>query len=297
MHTLIANKNKWYRTEDGATDIDFIRSNERLEKLGTRHCPMSSAMILEKFRNKAHSLGLELVNEQGALLKPEIDKTTGSLKGGNRFIYVAEVKSEIRPDYALSVGFRNFSDKTLSYNFIMANHIFVCENGCCNGIIKNAKMRHTIGNCSNDNMIDAKIDIGFNRFVEDKEHIHNQIGYMKSHRLTDDVVGKFVKKMNGEWVSDGNGGYKFVKNPYLGSANLLRIMEDLENPKWNDRNDTSVMRLLNSATAICTHEIKNPNQSIMASRMCNNVIMGLVKDDFVPLGDNDNDDVVEADFE
>lgn len=285
MNTLLADKNKWFR--DNATDVEFIRQNERLEKLGTKHCPMSSAMILEKFRNKASSLGLELVNEQAALLKPYTDKD-GFTKGGNRFIYVAEVKSEIRPDYSLSVGFRNFGDKTLSYNFLMSNHIFVCENGCCNAVIKPSKMRHTIGNCSNEMMIDSKIEIGFNRFIEDKAAIHGQISCMNETRLTDDIVCKFVKKMNGEWVSDGKGGYKFLKNPLLGSANLLRILEDLENPKWNDRNDTSVMRLLNSATAICTHEIKNPNQSIMASRMCNNTIMGIIKDGFVPLGDADD---------
>ena len=298
MHTLIANKNKWYRTEDGATDIDFIRSNERVVSMGTRHAPISSATILQKFRERARDLGLKLVNEQAALLKPTIDKETGDAKGGNRFMYLADVDGETgldksgKPEYSLSIGFRNFGDKTLSFSGMIGSSVVCCENGLCSSICKPSKFRHTIGNTGNEMLVDGKIDCIFSHFNENKDAVHHQISFMKSHVLTDELLGKFVRQANGKWI---NG--KFVKNPYLGSANLCRILEDLENPERNDKDDNSLFRLLNSCTHITSHVISNPNQSAMASRYCNNLIMSLADADFRPLGDDcDAEEIVEGEI-
>jgi hypothetical protein len=121
------------------------------------------------------------------------------------------------------------------------------------------------------NLIDSKIDIAFNQFLTDKDRIHEQIHTMKSTVLTDEIVGKFVKAM--------------IHNPYVGSANLIRMLEDLENPTLNSHDDNSVMRLMNACSYVTEHKITNPNQRTMASRECNNIIMGIIRDGFIPLGD------------
>ena len=281
-NTMIANKAKWFTGAD-AVDLDFIRANERVESRGRIHAPISSAEILTKFKEKAYNLGLELVNEKAALLKQTTDKN-GNVKGGDRYMYIAQIKNESRPEYSLSCGFRNFSDKSLAFSSMLSSEIFVCENGVCHGIIKPSKMRHTIGNV-NSNLIDDKIDMVFAGFLENAPKIHHQIDMMKGTKLTDELVGKFVREAIGSWGVDKEGHPRFNKNPLLGSANLDRILADLENPERNDKNDDSVMRLMNSCSHITSHSITNPNQSAMASHFCNNLIMKLIDPNFEMIGD------------
>jgi hypothetical protein len=251
--------NAWWTAEDGATDLDFIRAHEHLSPLGTHHKCISSADLVTKFRERAKSLNLTLQNEKAGLEKR-----------GRKFMYLAEVKDDSHTDYALTIGFRNFSDRTLSYSTIAGTQVFVCSNGVCNAICKDSKMRHCIGNVDK-NVVDRKIDLAFSHFIEDKDRIHGQIETMKSTRLTDEIVGRFMKGL--------------VGNQYIGAANAMRILEDLENPERNDHNDSSVMRLMNSASHITSHHITNPNQGAMASNFCNDLIMRLISPDYVPLGD------------
>jgi hypothetical protein len=265
MATLIKN-GQWF--DENATDVDFIRAHEDLTPRGKHHMPISSADILTKFREKAKSLGITLANENGALRRD-----------GTRFMYVADIKDESRPDYALSLGFRQASDTTMSFSAMCGTSVFICQNGCCSSLIKPSRMRHTIGNVEK-NLIDGRIDIVFNRFLEDKDEIAGQIELMKSTTLTDELVGKFVRMTTGKWNND-----KFEKNPLIGPRNLVRILEELENPTINRKDDNSVFRLLNAASFVTTHKMKNPNQSVLASRELNNIIMGLIKSDFTPLGD------------
>ena len=267
-NTMIMDSN-WFTTADGANDVEFIRAHEVLTPHSKRHAPISSADILTKFRERASNLGLELVNEKAGLLKTKDKK--GELVGGNRFMYVAEVKDDSHPDYALSVGFRNFGDTTLSFQGMCGNSIFVCKNGVCTSVIKPSKMRHLTSNVNTEGMLDSKIDTIFSRFNEDKDDIVGQIEMMKQTALTDAIVGRFVKGM--------------LKNSYLGAANVMRILEDLENPELNSHDDSSVFRLMNSCSYVTTHKLKNPSQSAEASRFCNNLLMSIIKPDFKPLGD------------
>lgn len=265
MSTMIKNK-QWF--DENAVDIDFIRAHEDLTPRGPHHAPVSSADVLLKFREKAANLGIRLVNEKGALKRD-----------GGRYMYLADVEDTSRPDYTLTVGFRQSSDTSMSFAGIAGVSVFVCENGCCNALIKPSKMRHTIGNVR-DNLIDGRIDTVFNRFLEDKDDIIGQIELMKSTPLTDEILGRFVRGANGHWE-----GQRFLKNPLIGSTNLCRILEELENPTLNSHEDNSVFRLHNAATYVTTHKFRNPSQAMMASRSLNNLIMGLIRPDFTPLGD------------
>ena len=276
--TLIKNK-QWF--DENAIDPEFIAANEDLTPKGRIHVPVSSAEILTKFRERAASLGLKLYNEKGALKRD-----------GMRYMYVADVQDDAHPDYALSIGFRQSSDTSLAFNGMCGVHVMVCQNGCCSSIVKPSKMRHTVGNVQRG-LIADKIDTVFQRFCEDRGEIEGQIAYMKSVPLTDEIVGRFVRRLNGEWRGQGEG-LRFAKNPLLGSSNLMAILAELENPTLNSHEDNSVFRLHNAATYVTTHKMspRNPAQALMASRELNNVIMSLIKADFSPLGD-----VVEAEVE
>lgn len=274
MSTSMMKNKQWF--DENITDVDFITAHEDLTPRGPIHTPISSAEILTKFRAKAQALGLRLVNEKGALKRD-----------GLRFMYLADVQDDLHPDYALSVGFRNNSDQSLAFSGMCGTHIFVCSNGCCSSIVKPSKMRHTIGNVQrNAGFIDGKIDTIFSRFLEDKGAIEGQIATMQATPLTNDIIGRFVRALNGEWKGSGENR-KFVKNPLIGSSNLMQILAELDNPTINRKDDDSVFRLHNAATFVTTHKMaqRNPSQALMASRALNNLIMGLIKPDFTPLGD------------
>ena len=271
---------QWF--DENVVDVDFITAHEDLTPKGRIHTPISSAEILTKFREKALNLGLRLVNEKGALKRD-----------GKRFMYVADVEDNSHPDYALSVGFRNNSDKSLAFSGCCGSSVFICANGCMTSLIKPSKMRHTIGNVTrNAGFLDAKIDTIFERFLEDKDEIAGQIEFMRQTSLTDEIVGKFVRALNGGWKGD-----KFVKNPLIGSSNLMQILAELENPTLNRHDDSSVFRLHNAATYVTTHKMsqRNPSQAMMASRLLNNTIMNIIKPDFTPLGDVVDVEIEDAD--
>lgn len=279
MATIMKNE-QWFN--ENAIDVDFITAHEDLTPKGRIHTPISSAEILTKFREKALNLGLRLVNEKGALKRD-----------GKRFMYVADVEDDSHPDYALSVGFRNHSDKSLAFSGSCGSTVFICGNGCMTSLIKPSKMRHTIGNVTrNAGFLDAKIDTIFERFLEDKGEIEGQIEFMRQTSLTDEIVGKFVRALNGGWKGD-----KFVKNPLIGSSNLMQILAELENPTLNRHDDSSVFRLHNAATYVTTHKMsqRNPSQAMMASRLLNNTIMNIIKPDFTPLGDVVDVEIEDAD--
>ena len=276
----IAKNAQWF--DENVVDVDFITAHEDLTPKGRIHTPISSAEILTKFREKALNLGLRLVNEKGALKRD-----------GKRFMYVADVEDDSHPDYALSVGFRNNSDKSLAFSGCCGSSVFICANGCMTSLIKPSKMRHTIGNVTrNAGFLDAKIDTIFERFFEDKGEIEGQIEFMRQTSLTDEIVGKFVRALNGGWKGD-----KFVKNPLIGSSNLMQILAELENPTLNRHDDSSVFRLHNAATYVTTHKMsqRNPSQAMMASRLLNNTIMNIIKPDFTPLGDVVDVEIEDAD--
>jgi hypothetical protein len=146
-------------------------------------------------------------------------------------------------------------------------------------------MLHTIGN-RNDGFIDGKIDMVFERFLKDQNAIVEQITTMQSTPLTNEIIGRFVRALNGEWKGEGEG-LKFVKNPLVKNRYLLQILAELDNPTLNSKQDDSVFRMHNAATYVTTHKMaqRNPAQALMASRSLNNLILGLIKPDFTPLGD------------
>ena len=265
MNTVCVD-NKWYR--ENATDVEFLREKEMFTTRSERHHPVYSYTILEKFRDKAHLLGMELVNEKGALLKK-----------GDRYIYTAEVVDKTHPDYNLSIGFRNFNDGSLAFSGMCGSNIFVCQNGVCSSVIIPSRQRHTKG----IENIDEKIDTIFSRFLEDGKKTHEQIEMMKSTPCDDKIVMSLISRL--------------IRGNKMGNTHICDILREYDKPRYNDNNDISVMRLWNACSAITTHDFRNPNDSVRVSQMLNNEILSIITPDFKPLGDVVDVDVDVADPE
>ena len=253
---LMGKNDKWFK-ENVAEDMDFLKAHEGIKEGGSDiFKPVLPSDILTRFRVRANTLGLKLVNENMALSKD-----------GFKTMYVADIEGVNGADFSLSCGFRNSTDRTRGFSGMMGSQIWCCGNGCCAGLILPSKQKNTIGNYDR---IDNKIDRIFERFLADKDVIHGQISLMKSTTLTDDIVGKFVKAM---------------AKTEIGKRYIIDIVNDLENPELNSHDDNSCFRLLNAGTYVTTHKIANPLRSGDMSRLINNTIMGIITPNFSPLGD------------
>lgn len=253
---LMGKNNKWFK-ENVAEDMDFLKAHEGVKEGGSDiFKPVLPSDILTKFRDRANTLGLKLINENMALSKD-----------GFKTMYVADIEGMNGADFSLSCGFRNSTDRTRGFSGMMGTQVWCCGNGCCAGLILPSKQKNTIGNYDR---IGDKIDRIFERFINDKDIIHGQISLMKSTTLTDDIVGKFVKAM---------------AKTEIGKRYIIDIVNDLENPELNSHDDNSCFRLLNAGSYVTTHKITNPLRGGDMSRLINNTIMSIISPNFSPLGD------------
>lgn len=266
--TLLRN-NKWF--DVNATDIDFIRANENLTPQGPRHQPISSAVVLTKFRDKAESLGLKLINEQAALRKT-----------GDAYMYVAQVDDgKTDSDHRLAVGFRNFGDRSLSLHFACGSHVLCCSNGCLTSIIKPASVRHTTGNLNLNDLVklDQRLNYAFERFQKDGEETERQITFMQQTPYSDDLLGRYIVALG--------------RTHQIGNTHIMDILHEVDTPSYNRKDDNTAWRIMNAATAVSTHKIKNPMQAARTSQIMSNTLMSLIEPGFKPLGDAIDVEVVD----
>lgn len=264
---MCVNNSKWFPTLDennmSFDDIvDFVRANEKVNEGGRFHKPILHSELLTAFRNRAENVGMKLC-----------DTKVGLSRDGMKVMVVANSLSDKGKDYGLSCGFRNSTNSTQSFSGCFGHNCWICSNGCISGLVIPSKQRNTIGNYDR---FGDKIDIIFDRFNSNKDVINNQITQMGSTKISDDIVGKFILKL----IKDGS----------IGNTHICNMVRELDNPTVNRKDDDSCLKLLNAGTWVTTHEIKNPIQSMTASRVVNNTLMSIISEDFKPLGD----DVVEV---
>lgn len=272
----IMTNSKWFPTlneEDVTYDgiIDFVKAHESVREGGRNHRPILHSELLKQFRDRANSLGITLC-----------DTKVGLSKDGMKIMVVSNSLADKNSEYGLSCGWRNSTNSTQAFAGCFGTNCWICANGCINGLVKPSCQRNTIHNYDH---FGDKMSVLFEKFESNKENINKQIAVMKSNVLTDDIIGKFVKKM----IGSGEMGNKHI-------CDIVRdIMDDVENPSLNSHNDNSCFRLLNSCTKVCTHDIANPIMGSNLSRLCNNTIMSIISDEFTPLGDDvKEDDVIEV---
>lgn len=267
--TLMGVNGKWFEKMDTNTMsyddiVGFVRAHEAVSEGGRYHKPIKHSDLLTEFRNRANAVGIELTNTQVALSRD-----------GMKIMCVSDTKNDSNGEYGLSCGMRNSTNSSQSFTGCFGSHCWICSNNCISGIIVPSKQRNTLNNYDR---FGEKIDIIFDRFETNKANVHDQIEQMKHTKLSDEIIGKFVKAL----IAEGS----------IGNTHICNIIRELDNPTVNRKDDDSCFRLLNAGTWCSTHEIKNPIQGMNASRLINNTIMKIIKGDFIPLGD----DVVEAEI-
>lgn len=254
MATLLKN-NTYF--QDNAIDIDFIKANGKCESHGSQHYPIAHELVLSKFRAKAKSLGLSLIDEQGALST-----------NGERYMYVADVQSDANKDFRLSVGFRNFNDRSLSFSGSCGASVMICCNGMQTSLIVPSRQRHTEGNFGK---LDNKIDIIFDRFEKDGAETVKQIQCMMSTPYSDRLLADFILDVG--------------RNSGMSNTNIMRILHEVDNPTLNNKDDNTAWRIMNAATYVTTHKIKSPIEAARVSQFASNSLMKLIQPGFKPLGD------------
>lgn len=257
MSATLLKNSKWF--SDNAIDIDFIKAHETLDPRGPRHVPVSHALILDKFRDKCNELNLSLINEQGALSK-----------SGDKYMYVAEVEPDITGlDYHMSVGFRSFNDESSVFQISCGASVLMCANGLQTSICIPSRKKHT---ASIMELLDNKIDIGLSQFKQDSQITEENIAYMKNTPYSDDLLGKLI-------VSLG-------RTKKIGNTNIMKILDEVDNPSYNNHNDNSAWRIMNACTTVTTHRMLNPLQAANTSQIMHDELMKIIKPGYIPLGDN-----------
>lgn len=257
-NATLLKSNKYY--SENAIDIDFLKAHEHLESHGPRHVPVSHALILEKFRNKCQTMGLMLFNERGALSKC-----------GEKYMYVADVVPKVgRPDdYNLAVGFRSFNDETSCFQMSCGSHVLMCSNGMQTSVIIPSRRKHT--NSIHD-LLDSKIEIGLERFNHDAEDTEENIAYMKSIPYSDELLGKLIVALG--------------RTKKIGNTNIMKILDEVDNPSYNNHDDSSAWRIMNACTTVTTHRMSNPIQAMDTSKIMHDELMKIIKPGYVPLGED-----------
>lgn len=251
-------KNRKYFSEN-AIDLDFIRAHEHLESYGPRHKPVSHALILEKFRDKCGANGLMLFNERGALSKD-----------GNRYMYVADIVPECgdEADYHLAVGFRSFNDETSCFQMSCGTTVMMCSNGLQTSVIVPSRRKHTSAICE---MLDSKIEAGLECFRRDAQSTEENISLLKSTKYSDEILGKLIIALG--------------RTKMVGSTNIMKILEEVDNPSFNKHDDGSAWRIMNACTTVTTHRMSNPLRAMLSSKVMHDELMKIIKPGYVPLGD------------
>lgn len=282
MSANICTDKSWFSQNVLAIDeLDSLSSEayDRRINAGRRHMPVRHSALLTKFRDKAASLNLTLANEKGKLKRD-----------GERFMYTADIVDASRPDFALSVGFENRNDLSKSFQGLLGSHVFMCCNGVCHGVIQPSRIRHTRGNVENG-LVLGKVDVIFDRFIEERGDVTGQIDLLKTTPLTDRLLGDFILEV--------------TRAKRIGNKNILELVnlcddpeqmiaDEVENPTLNSKDDTSAFRLLNACSYVSTHRIKNPNAQVSTSKFLNDTLLKLIKPDVKLVGDVVEAEEVEA---
>jgi len=258
-NATLLKSNKYF--SDNIIDADFLRAHEHLESHGPRHVPVSHALILEKFRDKCESMGLMLFNEQGALSKC-----------GERYMYVADVMPEIgnKDEYHLAVGFRSFNDESSVFQMSCGNTVMMCSNMMQTSVIIPSKRKHQ---ASIIGLLDSKIECGLERFKHDAKETEENISFMKTVPYSDELLGKLIVALG--------------RTKKIGNTNIMKILDEVDNPSYNDHKDNTAWRIMNACTTVTTHRMANPIQAMDTSKIMHDELMKLIKPGYVPLGDVD----------
>ena len=72
----------------------------------------------------------------------------------------------------------------------------------------------------------------------------------------------------------------------VGNTNIMKILDEVDNPSYNDHKDMTAWRIMNACTAVTTHRMMNPLQAMNTSKLMQDELMKIIKPGYVVLGDD-----------
>ena len=120
-------------------------------------------------------------------------------------------------------------------------------------------------------LLDSKIEAGLERFKHDSRETEENIAYMKSIPYSDEILGKLIIALG--------------RTKKIGNTNIMKILDEVDNPSYNNKDDNSAWRIMNACTTVTTHRMANPIQSLDTSKIMHDELMKIIKPGYVALGD------------
>ena len=65
----------------------------------------------------------------------------------------------------------------------------------------------------------------------------------------------------------------------------MKILDEVDNPSYNNKDDNSAWRIMNACTTVTTHRMTNPLLALDTSKVMHDELMKLIKPGFIPLGE------------
>jgi hypothetical protein len=244
MNAAVCNDRGWMKT----TNMDQLRSIDAIS-MGPRHNPVNHGEVLDRFINRADAAGINITAQQG-LLSPD----------QKRYMYVADIAYDsLNSDFAFTVGFINFNDKTRSFTTIAGQRVFVCSNLTITGTLEDERTRHST---NVDDRLNMRIDSAFGKFDAMFRMQMANVDAMKAAKLTDQLLGQYVLEA--------------TRRDVMGATNLRRVIQEVDKPTLNNVNDNSAWRLHNAASYVLRENVKNPLLVAETTQVSNEIITQLV---------------------
>jgi hypothetical protein len=153
-------------------------------------------------------------------------------RGDHRFFATIDLRSEIAPGVALSVGVRSSTDKSFPLNFIAGNRVFVCDNLAFHGTIKVTR-KHTRNGAENWQEGILESVKGLDAFVQEERR---RITTLKLTRLDDKAADHLII----EALRDG----------LINSRMVLPIADQWRNPDHHEFQPRTAWSLHNAFTEV-----------------------------------------------
>lgn len=215
----------------------------RNPSLGNRHVTVNHGDAVELFLKHAKDNGLSIKSSTG-FLSPETDK----------YIYVAETKHTSGEAYGL--GFINFNDRSRSFVGLASQKVFVCSNVCFGGVFTPSRTRHTT---NIEDRLSDKIGGIFDQYASYVADMEDSMGFLSESKVNDAMLGKILVELG--------------RNKVLGATNTMRILDEFDNPTFNDKNESANgLRVFNAMTHV-TKRIRNPIQNIDTTHEARKIIL------------------------
>jgi hypothetical protein len=189
-----------------------------------------------------HGTLLDLIGEDLARRGLEVENKSFALaNSGSQMFATYTLRSNTRRDFALAMGIRNSTDKTLPAGVCAGSKVFVCDNLAFSAEVVFGR-KHT-KNIMDD--LPGLVSDALNKF--DLAYVKQDSLFEKWNNLTIDVphATDLIVRMADEG--------------HIPTHSIVRTRKEFISPRFNDFAGGTVWGLFNAATTILRHERKEIN--------------------------------------